>query len=316
MSADLPDSGGVSQRPTHFVKQNFLQYIFDNIELLMGPPMNLTALQTFLTIVETGSLVRASERLNVTQSTVTARLKALEDQLGQTLLLRQKSGAELTSSGFKFKRYAEAMTELWRQARQETSLPDGIEAVCKIGCHMDLWPILGRRFFGEIHHGHPETALSAWPGEQADLDRWLGTGLIDAALTYQPTAHENQTIHTLRTEPLVLVSTRPGSPMRFDPGYVYVDAGEEFGRRHAAAYADADTAKVSFGCAVWALDHLMEHGGSAYLPKSLAAPHLATGALHEVSGAPVFGRTAYLITNDAAAESWPWLPALVERLSD
>ena len=44
--------------------------------------MNLQSLATFLAIIETGSLVRAAERLNVTQSTVTARLKALEDHLG------------------------------------------------------------------------------------------------------------------------------------------------------------------------------------------------------------------------------------------
>jgi DNA-binding transcriptional LysR family regulator len=36
--------------------------------------MNLTSLQTFLAILETGSLVRAADKLNVTQSTVTARL--------------------------------------------------------------------------------------------------------------------------------------------------------------------------------------------------------------------------------------------------
>jgi DNA-binding transcriptional LysR family regulator len=47
--------------------------------------MNLANLETFLKIVETGSLVRASEALNVTQSTVTARMKSLEDELGQTL---------------------------------------------------------------------------------------------------------------------------------------------------------------------------------------------------------------------------------------
>ncbi len=278
--------------------------------------MNLTALQTFLAIVQTGSLVRASERLNVTQSTVTARLKALEDDLGQTLLLRQKSGAELTSAGFKFKRHAEAMIEQWRQARQETSLPDGIEAVCNIGCHMDLWPVLGRRLFSEIYRGQPAIALSAWPGEHGELDQWLGTGLIDAALAYRATARESQTIHALRTEQLVLVSTRPDSPMRFDPAYVYVDAGEDFGRRHAAAYADADTAKVSFGSAVWALDHLLEHGGSAYLPESLAASHRAAGRLYPVAAAPAFTRTAYLITNDAAAANWPWLPDLVQRPSE
>ena len=34
--------------------------------------MNIVSLQTFLAIVENGSLVRASHELNVTQSTVTA----------------------------------------------------------------------------------------------------------------------------------------------------------------------------------------------------------------------------------------------------
>ena len=86
--------------------------------------MNLTALQTFLAIVETGSLVRASDRLNVTQSTVTARLKSLEDEIGQILITRQKSGAVMTAAGGRLKRYAETMMDLWRQAQQETSLPN------------------------------------------------------------------------------------------------------------------------------------------------------------------------------------------------
>ena len=277
--------------------------------------MYLAALETFLAIVESGSLVRASERLNVTQSTVTARLQGLESDLGQKLLLRQKSGVELTAAGFKFKRYAEAMTGLWRQARQETSLPDSISVVLNLGCQMDLWPGLGREIFNEIYRSHPTTALSVWPGEQVELDRWLGTGLVDAALTYKPETHEQQTIHELIPDQLVLYTTRPGSPMRFDPLYVFVEAGEGFARRHAAAYADADTAKVSYGSAVWALDHLLEHGGSAYLPQRLAEPQLAAGSLTRVADAPVFTRKVYLITNDAAAAAWSWLPELAERFS-
>lgn len=274
--------------------------------------MNLTILQTFLAIVETGSLVRASERLNVTQSTVTARLKALEDNLGQVLVHRQKTGASLTSSGRKFKRSAEAMLELWQQARQEMSLPKGIEAICRIGCHMDLWPYLGKRLFDELYKERASLALSAWPGEQMELDHWMGTGLVDAALTYRPTAHDNQTVHALAPEKLILVSDRPDSPIRFDPFYVYVDAGEDFGRRHAAAYANADTAKITFGSAVWALDHILEHEGSAYVPEGLAAPHLASGLLYQVAEAPTFTRSIYLITNKTDGADWSWLAKLVD----
>ncbi|MGF1445341.1 MAG: LysR family transcriptional regulator [Pikeienuella sp.] len=269
--------------------------------------MTLTGLQTFLAIVETGSLARASERLNVTQSTVTARLQALEAMIGQPLLLRLKTGAQLTPAGTAFKRYAEAIVGLWRQACDDSQRPADIAAVCNIGAHLDLWPGIGRRLFELIREGAPATAVSAWPGGQSDLDRWLGIGLINLALGYQPFGREGQTTEALFTERLVLVSTRPGAPSRFDPGYIYVEGGEEFARQHAAAYADAATARVSFGCAVWALEHLAAAGGSAYLPERLAAPLLGQGRLHRVADAPAFTRTAYMVTNDAAAAGWPWL---------
>lgn len=277
--------------------------------------MNFSNIQTFLKIVQTGSLIRASEALNVTQSTVTARLKALEDELGQVLLHRQKSGAELTAAGFRFKRYAESMSDLWRLAKRETSLPPNIEAVFNFGCHMDLWPGLGRKIFDHMFVNRPKIGLSIWPGDQVELDRWLGTGLIDAALTYQPVAHENQTIHDLHVEKLILVTTRQGSPMRFDPLYVYVHAGEDFARKHAAAYADADIARVNFASAVWALQHLLENGGSAYLPERLVKSRVATGHLHVVADAPVFTRNVYLVTNSVSAAGWPDLPDFAKQLA-
>lgn len=278
--------------------------------------MNIATLQTFLTIVETGSLVRASERLNITQSAVTARLRSLEEELGQTLLHRHKSGATLTASGTRLMRYAEVMTGLWRQALQETSLPEGTESVCNLGCHVDLWSGPGQRFFHLLYRDRPQMALSAWQGEQGELAQWMAAGLIDAALTYEPIARGKQSVHRLRADKLVLYSDRPGSPMRFDPGYIYVDLGEEFRNQHAAVYADADTARVTFGCAVWALEFLLANGGSAYLPERLATRHLASGSLFTVQDAPTFSREVYLVTNDASAGEWPWLPDLLQSLTN
>ncbi|MBI2719587.1 MAG: hypothetical protein HY245_10265 [Rhizobiales bacterium] len=79
-------------------------------------------------------------------------------------------GAELTLAGFKFKRYAEVMVQLWRQARYEVSLPKGFEGVCNVGLEFDLWPGLGQRFLEHVRQAAPGMAIAVWPGAGPDLD--------------------------------------------------------------------------------------------------------------------------------------------------
>ncbi len=283
-----------------------------NIEL-SNCQMNLSALNTFLAIVDTGHLNRAAEHLNVTQSTVTARLNALEQEMGQTLFHRRKSGAELTSAGFRFERYAQLMVDVWGQAKQETALPSEIEAIFNLGCHPDLWPNLGETFFNWVRDSHENIAVSAWAGDQSDLDRWLASGLIDAALCYSPSHRGGGKEISVKSEPLVLVSTQPRERVRWDPKYVYVDAGEEFRKSHAAAYADSDTTTMTFGSAIWAKDYLINKGGSGYLPKRLIEKELHDGKFHRVADAPEFSRNVYLILN-RDAENMTWLTRIIDDL--
>lgn len=276
--------------------------------------MNLVNLQTFLSIAETGSLIRASEQMNVTQSTVTARLQNLEEHLGHTLFVRQKSGAVLTARGVKLRRYAEVMVELWRQAKQETALPEGIEALCNIGCHADLKKGIGQTFLEKILALKPNVAVSAWSGSTSDLTDWLADGLVDVAITYHLSTADGFRLHTLADDTLILVSTNPSSPMKFDPNYIFVEGGEAFGRDHAEFYADADTARLSFGSASWALDHLTKNGGSAYLPERFVEKHTKNNTLHEIEGAPRFKRKTYLIVNEQTTKDWSWLPDTISAI--
>lgn len=269
--------------------------------------MNITVLHTFLTILEAGSLIRASVVLNVTQSTVTARLQTLERELGQTLIKRDKSGVSPTAAGLRLKRYAETMTGLWQQARQDTALSKSMNDICNIGCHVDLWHHLGRRFFAHVREHAPDVAISVWKGSVAEVSQWLDDGRTDVSLNYAPGYKAGQAATTLAADRLVLVSTDPTAPMRFDPGYVYVEAGEEFGRWHAAEYADADIARISFGSSDLGLEHLLVIGGSAYLPERVVGPLVQERRLHYLADAPEYERPVYLSVNEDAAESWAWL---------
>lgn len=266
--------------------------------------MNLAEIQTFLAVVETRSLIRAAERLNVTQSTVTTRIDSLEERLGQRLLHRAKSGTELTSAGFKFQRYAELFTQLWGQAQYEVGLPQGFTGVCNVGCYVDLWEGIGERFLHHVRTRHPDVAVAIWPGDQANIDRWLTTGLVDMAFCYAPQARSPFAIREVGQDRFVRVAFEPpaGEP---GAGYVYVDYGPQLRRDHAVLFARESPSAITLASARWAIDYLSRMGGSAYLPKRHARHFSPPGRI--VTDAPELEQTIALVENTSVTRQWPWL---------
>lgn len=273
--------------------------------------MNLEALRTFLQVVESRSLVAASRSLHVTQSTVTARLNALEEEIGQKLLHRGKSGTELTSAGFKFERYAQVMTQLWRQARYEVSLPKGFEGVCNVGLEFDLWRDVGQRFLDHLRRHRPKIALALWPGERRQLDRWLKTGLVDLAFCFMPQSAEDFSSRVLFDDQLILVSSARRTSAALGADYAYVDHGDEFRRQHAAAFPGESTSAVTIASSDWAVDHLLRNGGSGYLSRRYVEDLVLEGRLHAVRGAPSFKRRVYLVETAQTVAQWSWYESAI-----
>jgi DNA-binding transcriptional LysR family regulator len=271
--------------------------------------MNLAEIQTFLAVVETRSLIKAARRLNVTQSTVTARIDSLEERLGQRLLHRAKAGSELTSAGFKFQRYAELFAQLWGQAQHEIGLPQGYVGVCNVGCYVDLWEGVGERFLAQVRRHQPRVAVAVWPGDQANIDRWLSTGLVDMAFCYAPQARPPFAIRELGADDLVRVVFAPPEG-ETGAGYVYVDYGAQFRRDHAVLFARESPSAVTLASARWAIDYLSAFGGSAYLPRRHVRHFASLGKI--VAGAPPLRQTIALVENTSVTRQWPWLDAALE----
>ncbi len=278
--------------------------------------MDLEELNTFLEVIKTGSLVAASRHLHVTPSTVTARISTLETRLGRQLLHRSKSGATLTAAGFKLQRYAELITQVWRQAHYDVALPPGIEGVCNAGLEFDLWHNIGSRFLDYVRARAPGIATAIWPGEQRQLQRWLDIGLIDIAFCYVAQAGEEYTSRLLLEDELILVSARAGQSAALDAAYIYVDHGDEFRRQHAEAFPEARPSPVTIAASDWALEYMMRTGSKGYLPARVAGPLVASDRLYRVDGARSFVRRVYLIESARAARTWAWYEAAVAAIGD
>lgn len=80
----------------------------------------LKQLQHFIAIADTGQVSKAAQRCHVTQSSMTASLKGLEQSVGVSLFTRHASGVRLTDAGAVFLRHAQQV---------EAAMLDAVEAV-------------------------------------------------------------------------------------------------------------------------------------------------------------------------------------------
>ena len=267
--------------------------------------MNIDLARTFLEIVDTGNFNKAAERLSVTQSTVSMRIKALEDELGRPLFVRSKSGTQLTAAGMQFRRYATTMVRVWEQARQELALPPGFRTVLNIGGQFSLWDRLLVQWIPWMRTAMPDVALRAEVGLSDGIMRQLIEGLLDVGVMYSPTSRPGLHIEKILEERLVLVSTRARSATEWDDDYVFVDWGPEFRAAHSQAFPDLKTPAVSVGLGALGLQHILAYGGTGYFPMRVVRSLLASGQLLAVTGAPEFRRPAYLVhAEDETRDEW------------
>ena len=277
--------------------------------------MDINLIYTFLEVVQTGNFIRAAERLNVTQSTVSMRIKALEEALGRTLFNRGKTGTVLTPAGVQFRRHAEMLLRLWQQARQDVALPERFRAALIVGGQFSLWDRLLVRWLPWMRSAAPDVMLHAEVGKSADLMIGVAEGLIDLAVMYDPQARSGLTIEKLLEEQLIMVATsndqaadgRPGA------GYVFVDWGPDFKRQHGEAFPELETPAVAVGLGALGLSYILSNGGAGYFPKRLVRPLLAEQRLHEVKDAPHFGRPAFMVY-PAAKPRPDWIDTAIAGL--
>jgi DNA-binding transcriptional LysR family regulator len=265
-------------------------------------PVDIELARTFLAIVSAGSFVRASERLHVAQTTVSARIRSLEEQLRRPLFVRNKAGAVLTPAGEQFLRHAPRMIQLWERARHEVAVPPGRRAVLAIGGELSLWEPFLRDWLLWMRRSAPDVALRASVGLADDLMNQVAGGILDVAVVYAPRYRAGLKVELVAEERLVMVTT-PGRAAKAEADdYVYVDWGPEFAVQHGMSFPEKSEPGLHVGLGPLGLTYILQAGGSGYFRLGAVRPHLESGMLELVRGAPEFVYPAYAVHADGSGD--------------
>jgi DNA-binding transcriptional LysR family regulator len=272
--------------------------------------MDTEVVRTFLEIVSSGNFVRAAERLNVGQTTVSARIHLLEEQLGRPLFVRNKAGATLTPEGEQFLRYAPSFVQLWERARQKVAVPPGHRAMLAFGGELSLWDPWLLKWMLWMRRSVPDLALRAQVDVPESLMTQVAEGVLDIAVMYAPQHRPGLKIELLFEEKLVLVTTDPhANPMRLDAetaartNYVYVDWGAEFALNHSVSFPETANPGLFVGLSPLARDYILEAGGTGYFRMGAVKSYLESGRLHRVHDAPEFSYPGYAVYGANADET-------------
>ena len=257
--------------------------------------MDIDRARTFLEIVHTGSFLKAAERLHITQTTVSARIRTLEEALGRRLFVRTRNGAALTTAGREFERFAQSFVQVWERARQQLTVPPGRTSVVAVGGELSLWNPLLLDWLVWMKRECPKIAIHAQVGIPDQLLEQLRTGVLDIAILYAPRLIPGFKVQLIEQEQLVLVR-KPGAAA----DYVHVDWGPQFAVQHGIGHAAFSEPALQVGFGPLGLAYILKAGGMGYFRRGTVAPYLASGELERVEGTPEFTYPAYAVHAESA----------------
>ena len=255
--------------------------------------MDIELARTFIDIVRSGSLVATAERMHLTQTAVTARVKNLEAQFGCQLFIRNRAGASLTPEGQRFVDYATQLIQVWDKAKFDLSLPEENTDSLTIGGEIALWNPLLLNWVSYLQNFHGDMAITVETGEAASLINRINNGVVDIAVVYRPEYMPDLKIELLLEEKLIMVRT-PASAVP----YVYIDWGPTFRKQHDAALPGKARTSLSMDFGLLALQYLLRHQGSGYFRARVVESYIEEGRLERVTHAPEFTYPIYAICRD------------------
>ncbi|GMA50953.1 LysR family transcriptional regulator [Alicyclobacillus contaminans] len=169
--------------------------------------MELKHLRTFVVAAELSGFTKAAEQLGYVQSSVTAQIQALEEELGVPLFDRLGKTVVLTENGRRLLPYAKQMLQ-WEGEAKALFQPDGPPSgTITIGAPESLAAYRLPQVVMEYRSLFPQVKVILKPGQCWELRTQVRSGQADLALLLEPEAEApDLEIESLVREPMVLIA--------------------------------------------------------------------------------------------------------------
>lgn len=268
--------------------------------------MEFEQLRAFYILAQTKNFTKAAEMLHIVQSTVTMRIKQLEERVGKPLFIRDKRSVEITQAGLTLLPYAERILKLANEGLNEVSALHPYEDYLSIGSLNSIWSFTLEPILKEYHTRYPEIAIRTKTGHSSDVVQYLLDNLVQLGIVYIPPTLPNFEVIPCYDDEIILIGA-PEHPttqlQQIDASelsglpLVYMQWGPPFDGWIRSTLPSSYVPKLQVDKAELAIDLIRENVGVGLVIRSSVKRDLAAGILKEIEivGNKPPKRSAYIV---------------------
>ncbi|GAA0646010.1 LysR substrate-binding domain-containing protein [Streptomyces thermocarboxydovorans] len=291
--------------------------------------MELRHLQHFVAVAEDQHFTRAAERLMVSQSGLSASIRALERELGTPLFVRTTRRVTLTEAGRALLTEAERILAGVRAAHEAVAAVQGVlRGTLSIGTEQCIAGVDVARLLAAFRRRHPDVEIRLRQWGSGALAEEVAAGRLDLAFAYRTETDSDQLRPvSLTAEPMTVLChpehrlARAGAPVTPADlgGEVFVDFHPDWGPRRStdAAFAAAGvrrTVALELNDVHSLLDLVDENLGIAVVPRHFRYKRETLTALPlKDTGEAVYETVALLPAPQAISPAARALMTLLEQ---
>lgn len=169
--------------------------------------LDVEALRTWLAVLDHGGMTKAAERLDMTQSAVSWRIKRLEARVGRPLLIRDRRSLLPSRDGRALLDDARALVDIHDRASSRLQNSD-LTGTVKLGSNEEVDPARMASMLGRFRRTHPGASIEFLIDYTENLIRRINRGEIDVAIIQVVDDYLLSTDTVLWTDQLRWVTSR------------------------------------------------------------------------------------------------------------
>lgn len=177
--------------------------------------MEIRNLKTYIEVCEKGSFTRAAQQMGYTQSTVTAQIKQLEEELGTALFDRNGKHIQLNAMGEQLLSYANRIVSLEEEAKNQFSDVETPKGTLRIGVIESVGAFLLPDILKAYMEKYPLVDIEVRTGTTREISQMLCQNQIDLMLTLDDRVTSPDWICALEKKEDIVFLCSPEHPFAF-----------------------------------------------------------------------------------------------------